>query len=78
MGSKLHLSWVRDSETQVFLYSRLDSSWDFWLFGLGCTSNFFLIHEKIENWNFYCCASWTFQLFPIHERNGKLQFVYTT
>ena len=31
---------------------------------LGCTSNFFLIHKKIDNWDFWMFSY--FQILPIH------------
>ena len=36
-----------------FLDSPLDSNWDFWMLVLGSTLNFFQIHEKIENRDFW-------------------------
>ena len=40
---------------------------------LGCTL-FSLIYTEIENRDFECCSGWTFQFFPIDERNKKLEF----
>ena len=45
---------IFNSETQIGTFnSPLDLNWDFWMLVLGCTSNFFLIHEEIENWDFW-------------------------
>ena len=43
---------------------------------LGCTTNFFIIYKKIENWNFVNVALvGLLNFFPIHERDGLLGFL---
>ena len=44
---------------------------------VGLRLYFFLIHKNIEKWDFLILLSiWAFWFLPIHERDGKLEFVY--
>ena len=48
---------ILNSENQIgtyiaFLNSPLNLNWDFLMLVLHSTLNFFLIHKKIENWDF--------------------------
>ena len=42
---------------------------------LHSTSNLFLIDKRRKIGIFQYCSSWTFQFFPIHERDGKSGFL---
>ena len=72
---------ILNSENQIgtyiaFLNSPLNLNWDFLMLVLRSTLNFFLIHKKIENWDFWMLLCWTSEFLPIHERDKKLGFLF--